>query len=1092
MSILQSGATKSLAASYEIDNSLRFNIADSASLERTQVSGNRTTWTFSAWVKRGDITSAQNEYFLSTNGSDDNTFLGFYFKGASGTSPDQLTITGNTNAFLRSTQVFRDPSAWYHIVVQANTTSGTAAERLRVWVNGGEITSWAADYRSSMSSMNLGMNESGRVLALGWETLSDAYEFGGYLAEVYLIDGTAYDADDFGELDSDTNQWIPLDSDDVKDAVTFGTNGFYQKYGSSGGHTSFLADGTYTVPAGVTSVDYLVVGGGGGGGGFGGGGGAGGYRTGTLSVTAGADYSITVGDGGTGGVFGAGTPQGVGTAGGDSVFSTITSTGGGQGGAPGNRTGYAGGSGGGGSDGYAGGAGGSYGNNGGSSGTNVGAGGGGASNVGYNGTANTTGGAGGGGTASSITGASVTYAGGGGGGTTATTSGWGGAGGAGGGGAGNATQYGDASHGTANTGGGGGGGGYSDGGNGGSGIVIIKPAAGFGLGLDSSGEGNNFTATNLVATDQMIDTPTNNFCTANPLFPGRSTDDVTYTEGNLKLTWSGSNNTTAAVGTIQVEGKVYFETLCKSQGSAGNDAMGLARSDKQDGDLTAPWKATTFMYGADAEYHNGTTQTTADSSYTTGDIISCAYDADTGKIWFAKNGTWLDSGDPAAGTDENFTIAAADRGLLVPAFIGYKGNGDTVWILNAGSDSSFAAEKTAQGNQDGNGKGDFYYEPPTDFLALCTSNLSDPEIALPGEYFNSVLYTGDDSTDRSITGVGFQPDFVAIKARSVGDSHADFDSVRGRGVLHFNATNIENTTTGPLMFDSYDSDGFTISYDVSADLTNRNSQTYVAWNWLAGGAPTADNSAGAGATPTAGSVKIDGSNLGSALAGTIAATRLSANTTSGFSIVEWTGTGTASTVAHGLSTAPTVVIVKNTGGPTSAANEWAVYSEPVGNTKALLLDDTSAPLTSPNFWNDATPTASVFSVYQSTTTNDSGEFYIAYCFSNIEGYSKVGSYTGNASADGAFVYTGFRPAFLLAKNVASGKPWVMYDDKRDTYNEMYKQLVANDNAAADTSEGRLDFVSNGIKWIIGDSYHNDGSFIYIAFASNPFKTSNAR
>jgi len=413
-------------------------------------------------------------------------------------------------------------------------------------------------------------------------------------------------------------------------------------------------------------------------------------------------------------------------------------------------------------------------------------------------------------------------------------------------------------------------------------------------------------------------------------------------------------------------------------------------------------------------------------------------------------------------------------------------------MLNAGQDSSFAGAKTAQGNQDSNGVGDFYYTPPSDYLALCSDNLSDPEIALPGEYFNSVLYTGDDSTDRSITGVGFQPDFVAIKARSVGDSHADFDSVRGRGVLHFNANNIENTTTGPLMFDSYDSDGFTISYDVSADLTNRNSQTYVAWNWLAGGAPTADNSAGAGATPTAGSVKIDGSNLGSALAGTIAATRLSANTTSGFSIVEWTGTGTASTVAHGLSTAPTVVIVKNTGGPTSAANEWAVYSEPVGNTKALLLDDTSAPLTSPNFWNDATPTASVFSVYQSTTTNDSGEFYIAYCFSNIEGYSKVGSYTGNASADGTFVYTGFRPAFLLAKNVASGKPWVMYDDKRDTYNEMYKQLVANDNAAADTSEGRLDFVSNGIKWIIGDSYHNDGSFIYIAFASNPFKTSNAR
>ena len=178
--------------------------------------------------------------------------------------------------------------------------------------------------------------------------------------------------------------------------------------------------------------------------------------------------------------------------------------------------------------------------------------------------------------------------------------------------------------------------------------------------------------------------------------------------------------------------------------------------------------------------------------------------------------------------------------------------------------------------------------------------------------------------------------------------------------------------------------------------------------------------------------------------------------------------------------------------------DWCAYHQKMDVTAPgdyyMVPSGTGARINNSALFSDAA-TDSVNITYgtDAQVNGTLGHDYIAYCFNNTEGYLKVGSYTGNASADGVFIYTGFRPAFLIAKNyLTSGKPWVMYDDKRDTYNEMYKQLLANSEAAANTSEGRLDFVSNGIKWRIGDSYHNDGSFIYIAFAESPFKTSNAR
>ena len=302
-----------------------------------------------------------------------------------------------------------------------------------------------------------------------------------------------------------------------------------------------------------------------------------------------------------------------------------------------------------------------------------------------------------------------------------------------------------------------------------------------------------------------------------------------------------------------------------------------------------------------------------------------------------------------------------------------------------------------------------------------------------------------------------------------------------------NATSREdpNQTQDLLTFDS---DGFSIGTDNSC---NESGNTIVAWDWKAGGGPTTDNVEAAGATPTAGSVKIDGSNLGSALAGTIAATRLSANTTSGFSIVKYTGTGSLATVAHGLSQAPELIIVKQI--PTSS--NWAVGATPVysGWTgRAGELNSTGAKSSSSDYWDDTPPSPSVFTIGTELNVNESGDELIAYIFHSVEGYSKVGSYEGNGNLDGTFVYTGFSPAFVMTKSVDSTSDWQMFDNKRVGYNVDNYELEANDVAAEDTSTEFIDIVSNGFKNRDTTDPNVAETYLYIAFAESPFKYSNAR
>jgi hypothetical protein len=326
------------------------------------------------------------------------------------------------------------------------------------------------------------------------------------------------------------------------------------------------------------------------------------------------------------------------------------------------------------------------------------------------------------------------------------------------------------------------------------------------------------------------------------------------------------------------------------------------------------------------------------------------------------------------------------------------------------------------------------------------------------EYFNTVLYTGTGAT-LSITGVGFQPDWVWIKNRPDVRDHQIYDSVRGvTKVIGSDRTSAEATVANGLT--AFGSDGFTLGSDANV---NDSGDSHVSWNWLAGGT---------GVSNTQGSI----------------ASTVSANTTSGFSIVSYTGNATAgATVGHGLGVAPDVVICKQTGG----ANDWMSYHSVLGNTKSMRLNATDAVQTATTYWNDTSPTSIVFSLGSDTKGNASSTM-IAYCFAEKKGFSKFGSYTGNGSTDGTFVYTGFKPAFVMAKRTDSTSGWGMYDNKREPFNVMDVRLLANTSGADDTSsDNNLDFLSNGFKWRTASGWNASASYIYMVFAENPFVTSTS-
>ena len=334
-----------------------------------------------------------------------------------------------------------------------------------------------------------------------------------------------------------------------------------------------------------------------------------------------------------------------------------------------------------------------------------------------------------------------------------------------------------------------------------------------------------------------------------------------------------------------------------------------------------------------------------------------------------------------------------------------------------------------------------------------TNGLDDPTL-----YFNTKLYTGNStgSTEQAITGLNFAPDLLWVKQRSGAEWHVLSDAVRGVPKnLYSNSTDAEDTI-GYLT--SLDTNGFTLS---SSTGLNGNGSTYVSWNWKANGA---------------GISNTDGSITSS----------VSANTTSGFSIVSYTGNGIAgATIGHGLGVEPSMIIIKNR----SSVTDWAVYHKNVGNNKKLLLNTNDAESSS-SYFNSTSPTSTVFSVNNSDTTNDTNP-QIAYCFAEVKGFSKFGSYTGNGNSDGTFVYTGFRPAMVIIKRTSGADRWVISDNKRDPNNVVVGELNPNDSAVEDTSSTPFDFLSNGFKIRrTGNVFNGSGeSYIYMCFAENPLVSS---
>jgi hypothetical protein len=583
--------------------------------------------------------------------------------------------------------------------------------------------------------------------------------------------------------------------------------------------------------------------------------------------------------------------------------------------------------------------------------------------------------------------------------------------------------------------------------------------------LDQSGNNNDWSSYNITESDIMVDSPTNNFCTMNPI--GVETS-MALTNGNLRVTnvsggASGWLEGSASTFVLPTTGKWYWEWQLADCASEVSQGSVIATASNSLGTGTAGV--------LDLKTNNGSAGTIGldgtDNVQTglavakEGDIFAIAVDCVNETFQSYLNGATF-------GTQVDYSAVSSDKKKLLVFRPMVTSSGHNVdFIVNFGQDSSFAGTKTSQGNQDSNDIGDFYYTPPTNFLALCTENMAEPGVT-PGEHFNTVLYTGDGNSTHAITGVGFQPDFVWIKNRDTTNWYTLQDVIRTPDATIYCNTNEGQNATRAYV-NSFDSDGFTTGNAAGASKgpSNNSGDAYVSWNWKAGGSGSANTS------------------------GTINST-VSANTDAGFSVVSFTGTGSAGTVGHGLSTTPRLIMFKNL----ATSDDWMVFTYRLTSLNEMNLNENHAS-TVTNVFNDTNPTSTVFSVGAENATNKSGDAIIAYCFHDVDGFSKFDSYEGNNLDNGTYVYTGFRPMLVVVKNIDSTGEWRLQDTKRTLYNYDDIEVLTWNNPIAEYSTDRddldLDFLANGFKHRSNYSQANAvSSYDYIAFAETPFKYSNAR
>jgi hypothetical protein len=576
------------------------------------------------------------------------------------------------------------------------------------------------------------------------------------------------------------------------------------------------------------------------------------------------------------------------------------------------------------------------------------------------------------------------------------------------------------------------------------------------LGTDTSGNGNTWTVNNVSVTagvtyDSMIDVPTvtdtgSNYCT---MMPNAMSSGYTLADGNLTTGASAASPASIAFTSIgMVTGKYYWEITV---GSINNTNLfprygvslmdtGFDATSYPDANTMEFFATSDGTYGGRIRVYGGTFYGTY-AAVAVGAVIGHAYDASTGKIWISKNGVWY-TGDPSANTSPWATLTN---------FIGY-----TVYPS--------VAERSSSSNVNF-GQRPFAYSVPTGYSTLNTYNLPAPSILKGAAHMAATTYTGTGASltvANTVNSTSFQPDLVWIKSRSAATNNIVFNSIRAAtNYLISNSTVSEATNANTLT--AFGSTGFTLGSDASSIGVNVNAATYVAWQWK-----------GSGTTV---------SNTNGSITSTVCV-----NQTAGFSIAQYTGTGANATVGHGLGVAPSMIILFDT----VAANNHNVYHSSLANTQSMLLNAVNAVGGGATYWNSTSPTSSVFSLGSNVETNQSTHPIIAYCFAPIAGYSAFGTYSASASADGPFIYLGFRPAWVMIKVTTAGDYWEIMDSKRPGYNCIGGNLHGND-ALAETTPAIIDFLSNGFKIrSAGDGVGSAQTMIYAAFAESPFKNSLAR
>lgn len=562
-------------------------------------------------------------------------------------------------------------------------------------------------------------------------------------------------------------------------------------------------------------------------------------------------------------------------------------------------------------------------------------------------------------------------------------------------------------------------------------------ASNVGLGKDVSGNSNYWVTNNISTTagvtyDSMVDTPTNNYATLNPIdADAYGTGTPTWSYGNLNWTSSGVGSTPEmSRATIAVSsGKWYWEDKIGAE-TGSYPAVGVVSADAAinvTGSNFGPSVSTSIGYEADGQKCVAGVRSAYGSNPANGDIVGVALDCDANQVTFYLNNVSQGAISIPSGTK------------YAPAFSSY---GGTTHELNFGQRP-------------------FTYTPPTGFVALSTANLPAVTIPNPKKHFGILRHTGNGTT-QNVIGTLFRPDFAWLKTRSNAYSNALVDIVRG-AIKQLQSDTAVTEFTGGVA--SFLSNGISINNNYNE---NNSGMTYVDWLWKANNATT---------TNTAGSIT----------------STVSANQTAGFSIVAFTTTassGTA-TVGHGLNATPKLIIMKNR----EQSYNWEIYHADVTSSSGRLIFTTSAKLTDASPWNQgSTPPSTTLFGYDQTWNGNSGEDIIAYVWSEVPGYSKFGSYEANNSSDGVYVYCGFRPRWLLIKRSSTGtNSWVIVDTVRNTYNVTDNALYPNQSYEENGTLGTepIDITANGFKIRTANSEVNGtGTYIYAAFAEYPFGGSN--